>query len=329
VGIEGQEERIHMSEKVAPVVIDKDGNPKRASQAVQRLAREIVERSGANPVDHFNRVVFGKVTFRDQTKEYLRWAGSRDRKLIKDLVSVVAALTCLSSIGRNSAVRRSRRKPSTNSFKKAMAMNRHYIFCLLHPECEFQRRLRSKGEILPTTGVRFRCGSKFTARNPSSSPNLKTDAVYREIDLHPEVAEYLRVFICGKDGLLFKTRNGTCTTNIEERWLTERLKAMQLDERGMGWHAFRRFRNTWLRGRRCQEDIKNFWIDHKPRTMSELYSHPFEEEELRLAEKRASGRWIRYSCLYWSKLFQRICAIRRSGQYVSGCEIMELPRMGG
>jgi hypothetical protein len=44
--IEGQEERIHMSEKVAPVVIDKDGNPKPASQAV-RLAREIVERSGA------------------------------------------------------------------------------------------------------------------------------------------------------------------------------------------------------------------------------------------------------------------------------------------
>jgi hypothetical protein len=28
---------------------------------------------------------------------------------------------------------------------------------------------------------------------------------------------------------------------------------MQLDEPGMGWHAFRRFRNTWLRGRRCQE----------------------------------------------------------------------------
>ena len=45
--------------------------------------------------------------------------------------------------------------------------------------------------------------------------------------------------------------------------------------------------------------------------------------------KRASGRWIRYSCLYCSKLLQRICAIRRSGQYVSGCEIMELPRMGG
>jgi hypothetical protein len=45
--------------------------------------------------------------------------------------------------------------------------------------------------------------------------------------------------------------------------------------------------------------------------------------------RRASGRWIRYSCLYCSKLLQRICAIRLSGQYVSGCEIMELPRMGG
>jgi hypothetical protein len=54
-------------------VIDKDGNPKPASQAVQRLAREIVERSGANSIEHFNRVVVGEVSFQDQTKEYLRF----------------------------------------------------------------------------------------------------------------------------------------------------------------------------------------------------------------------------------------------------------------
>jgi integrase len=79
---------------------------------------------------------------------------------------------------------------------------------------------------------------------------LKTDAAYRDIDLHREVAEYLRVFICGRDGLLFKTRNGTphLHNNIEERGLTERLKALQLDEPGMGWHAFRRFRNTCAAG---------------------------------------------------------------------------------
>jgi hypothetical protein len=117
--------------------------------------------------------------------------------------------------------------------------------------------------------------------------------------------------------------------NIEERWLTERLKAMQLDEPGMGWRAFRRFRNTWLRGRRCQEDIKNFWMGHKPRTMSALYSHLFEEVELRLAESAQVGVGFDIPAYIAPKLLQRICAIRRSGQYVSGCEIMELPRMGG
>jgi integrase len=38
---------------------------------------------------------------------------------------------------------------------------------------------------------------------------LMTDVAYRDIDLDPDVAEYLRAFVRGKDGLLFKTRNGT------------------------------------------------------------------------------------------------------------------------
>jgi len=81
----------------------------------------------------------------------------------------------------------------------------------------------------------------------------------------------------------------TCHNNIEDRWLTERLKAMGLDEPGMGWHAFRRFRKTWLRGKRCQEDINIFWMGHKPKTMSEIYSHLFEEIGMRLAEAEAVG----------------------------------------
>jgi hypothetical protein len=32
------------------------------------------------------------------------------------------------------------------------------------------------------------------------------------------------------------------------------------------------------------EDINNFWMAHKPQTMSELYSHLHEELEIRLAE---------------------------------------------
>lgn len=91
---------------------------------------------------------------------------------------------------------------------------------------------------------------------------LKTDAGYREVDLSKEVAEYLRAFISGKEGLLFQTRNGTpyLYNNLEQRWLTPRLRAMGIDEKGMGFHAFRRFRKTWLRGKRVQEDINHFWM---------------------------------------------------------------------
>ena len=44
-------------------------------------------------------------------------------------------------------------------------------------------------------------------------------------------------------------------------------------------------------GNRCLEDINNYWMAHKPKTMSELYSHLHEELEMRLAEAErvASG----------------------------------------
>ena len=120
---------------------------------------------------------------------------------------------------------------------------------------------------------------------------LKTDAAYRDVDLHPNVAEFLQCFMVRKNGLLFASANGTphLHNNIEERWLTARLREMGLDEPGMGCHAFRRFRKTWLRGKRCQEDINIFWMGHKPKTMSEIYSRLFKELDMRLAEAEAVG----------------------------------------
>jgi integrase len=115
---------------------------------------------------------------------------------------------------------------------------------------------------------------------------LKTDAASRDVDLSVEAAEYLRKYMDGSAGLLFKTRNNTPYLHnaLEERWLTPRLQSMGLDEKGMGFHAFRRFRKTWLRGKRCQEDINNFWVGHKPKSMSELYSRMDEELDQRLRE---------------------------------------------
>jgi integrase len=116
--------------------------------------------------------------------------------------------------------------------------------------------------------------------------HLKTDAATREVDLHSHIAKYLRKYMTGKTGLLFHTANKTpyLNGNLESRWLTPRLEQMGLDEKGMSWHAFRRFRKTWLRSQRCLEDINNFWMAHKPQTMSELYSHLHEELQLRLDE---------------------------------------------
>jgi len=124
-------------------------------------------------------------------------------------------------------------------------------------------------------GRTIRVEQQIQKDSPSVVKYLKTNAAKRQIDLHPDVAKYLRQFTDGKAGLLFHTASGTprLYSNLEDRWLIPRLTKTGLDEKGRGWHAIRRFRKTWLRGQRCLEDINNFWMAHKPQTMSELYSH--------------------------------------------------------
>jgi integrase len=292
----------------------------------------------------------------------LRWAGTRDRKPIKDLSSIEAALNkwILPAIGDKplANVNNVTVKPLVDEMKKgklsAKTVNEYVKYIKqvvaslrdgatgepihnrkwdntvmdvpvvnrkqqrrpsLRANAIGQLVQKSEGDeqalyvLLGATGMRIsealavqtkhfvNDGRTIQVREqvdhdrPRIVTYLKTDAAYREIDLHPNVAEYLRAFISGKDGLLFKTRNGTphLHNNIEDRWLTERLKGMKLDEPGMGWHAFRRFRETRLRGERCQDDINVFWMGHQPETMSELYSHLFEEAEKRLAEAERVG----------------------------------------
>jgi hypothetical protein len=90
---------------------------------------------------------------------------------------------------------------------------------------------------------------------------------------------------------LFATRNGTpyLHNNLGKRWLTPKLIELSADEPGMGWHGFRRFRKTWLRGKRCQEDINNYWMGHQPETMSQLYSRLDEDLATRLREAEIVG----------------------------------------
>ena len=128
-------------------------------------------------------------------------------------------------------------------------------------------------------------------RKPVIVPYLKTDAGSRDVDVNEEVAEYLRAFIKGKNGLLFKTRNGTpyLHNNLEQRWLTPRLQAMQIDGKGMGFHAFRRLRKTWLRGKRCPRRRQQLLDGAQTGDNVQLYSRLDEELELRLQEAETVG----------------------------------------
>jgi integrase len=127
---------------------------------------------------------------------------------------------------------------------------------------------------------------------PRIKKKLKTDASYREIDLHPDIANYLNTYISGKSGLILRTKNGTpyLYGNLADDWLDQRLAKFGLYEAGMGWHSFKRFRNSWLRApaQRCQEDLK-FWLAHKPKEMGELYSALKEDLPTRLAEAERVG----------------------------------------
>jgi len=351
----GTQVRKQMSLKVAPVSL------KLSRSQLELRAKKIVEGSGANSEDRFNRVVLGEATFREQAQAYLQKAVSRNRKPIRNTVSIEGAMRkwIFPEIGDlplalvdNLAI-----LPLVANMKagglSARTVNKYVEYVKqvvkslktpngepVHkrtwdpdtmdlPVVEYREQKRpslkapavsalvaaSTGQeralyvFLAATGMRISEALALETRHlindwrtvvveqqvekdaPRILPYLKTSAANREIDLHPDVAGFLRGYVAGKSGLLFRTQKGTphLYANLEDRWLTPRLAKMGLDEKGMGWHAFRRYRKTWLRGKRCLEDIGNFWMGHKPKTMSEIYSHLYEDAEMRLAEAEQVG----------------------------------------
>ena len=352
---QGTEKRKQMSLKVAPVSM------RLSRPELERRAKEIVQKAGANSEERFNQVVLGEATFLQQSKAYLQKAVSRNRKPLRDTVSIEGAMNkwIYPAIGElplalvdNLTVKPLVEKMCAGGLKprtvnKYVEYIKQVVKSLKAPngepvhkkiwdaetmdrpvvEYSEQKRPSLKAEaiselvtgssgqeqalyvLLASTGVRisealaletrhfinggrtFKVEQQVMKNCPRIVKYLKTNAAKREIDLHPDVAEFLRRYRAGKSGLLFHTERGTphLFHNLENRWLTPRLVKMGLDEEGMGWHSFKRFRKTWLRGARCLEDLNNFWMAHKPQTMSELYSHLHEELQMRLEEAERVG----------------------------------------
>lgn len=98
---------------------------------------------------------------------------------------------------------------------------------------------------------------------------LKTDASHRDIDLHPAISAVLREFVGDrKSGLVFSAGAGVplTATNLYAGHLHPALEALGYknnydQSHKAGFHALRRFRNTFLKNfTRCPEGLRNYWL---------------------------------------------------------------------
>ena len=131
----------------------------------------------------------------------------------------------------------------------------------------------------------------------------KTRFAVREVDLPIEIAEMLTSFIADrKDGYIFQSRKGTALgqRNLLGRSLHPILKTMKHEP--VGFHAFRRFRVTYLRKQKTPEDLLRFWLGHGDKTITDRYQKLREDENFRksVAEEVGIGFSILASCPQWS-----------------------------
>jgi integrase len=122
---------------------------------------------------------------------------------------------------------------------------------------------------------------------------LKTKNGKREIDLHSSVAAMLRDFVGERtSGLLFQTRNGKplSQSNILRRSLHPIL--VKLNQPKCGAHAFRRFRDTYLKNYTSTPlGLIKYWLGWAEEDMSGLYDKISHDVEFRreVAEKAGLG----------------------------------------
>lgn len=118
---------------------------------------------------------------------------------------------------------------------------------------------------------------------------LKTKNGKRVVDLAPEVGTLLREYIGKRKGLVFQTSKGhpLSQSNILRRQLHPLLKTLGLTE--CGFHAFRRFRTTWLRMQRAPEKLTQFWLGHADKTITDSYDRSPENAVYRKDEAVLRG----------------------------------------
>jgi integrase len=102
----------------------------------------------------------------------------------------------------------------------------------------------------------------------------KTSNAVRVVDIPEVLASQLRDYASAVRGYLFATGQGE---PLQQRNV---LRILHSAKR-VGFHAFRRFRLTWLRKNGAPKDLERFWMGHAPEEVGDLYSKLKEDVAFR------------------------------------------------
>jgi integrase len=110
---------------------------------------------------------------------------------------------------------------------------------------------------------------------------LKTANGKRIIDVTAKVGKMLREFIGTRAGLAFATRTGRplSQSNLLKRHLHPLLEKIEVED--CGFHAFRRYRATWLRKQSTPEGLVQFWLGHSAKSITDGYDRVREDVAFR------------------------------------------------
>ena len=115
-------------------------------------------------------------------------------------------------------------------------------------------------------------------RGVEQSP--KTAAAVRDVELPSSFSNWLRESVGERSGFLFG--NGAP--------LNENTARSHLSKSGLpGFHAFRRFRATTLRGAHCPEDVLRYWLAHSSASITDRYSKLGLDPAVRRTEVERCG----------------------------------------
>jgi integrase len=107
----------------------------------------------------------------------------------------------------------------------------------------------------------------------------KTKNAYRDVDLHSSLTVVVAAFIdTRKTGFLFASPTRHISNTLRHS-LHPILKS--LGREVCGFHAFRRFRNTYLRKKRVPDGLIQFWMGHAAGSMTDNYDRVREDVEFR------------------------------------------------